>query len=472
MSAATLLRSSTLFELYRHIRNPALLLVALAAPIAAHYMVPDKDATYAVLTINGQVPTLTAAILGLELGVLAATLLTPLAYIFLRAGPSRVRPWQITDITPHARPVWALGRWVSDTCALWCLLAALTVSGLILGIFRLEADANIIETVVALWLPAAPALALIAAIRLVLDARPLTRGWVGDVLFFIIWMTLIIMGIIGTTDPETDQIILNPMTDAFGFVSPIVGAVDFPVTAVSIGGSTNTGQSVMTDAWRGVTDMSYVSARLAWLGIAAGLALVAGLIWAPKKPRNVKAAKLQYDQSAIEAASIRNVPFAAPKSIDAGTSTLIAVIISELRLMLSARFWVLILLGASVAGAVLPFRTAAGPLLMLCLIFPIADASARWQSTSMQHLLDTVGPEKVGRALALFVAAAMIALLVMTPSAIRAVVFNEAEWLAHILLIGVGMPAVLILLGAITKSAVTGRLLMLIAWYVYLSSAT
>ena len=471
MRYAGILQSSVLFELHRHVRNPALLFVALAAPIAAHYMVPDKEATYAVLTINGQVPTLTAPILGLELGVLAATLLTPLAYIFLRAGPSRVRPSQITDVAPHSRALWILGRWVSDTLALWILLGALTVSGLILGLFRLEADANIIETMIALWLPAAPALALIAAIRLMLDARPLTRGWVGDVIFFIAWITLIIVGIIGTTDPDTDQIVLNPMSDAFGFVSPIVGSVDFPVTAVSIGGASNTGESVMTDAWRGVTDTSYVLARLIWLAIAAGVAVFAGLVWAPVKLRNPKTVKNQIDQTVIASAAIPNIPFKPARPGQTGPTDFLALVINEIKMMFKDRLWALILLAAAVAGAVLPFRTAAGPILMLCLIFPIAEASARWQAKSMQQLLDTAGPEQIGRSFALFLAAALVAILVTLPSAVRVIVISESEWLTHIALISIAMPALLIFLGALTKSAVTGRLAMLIAWYVYLSSA-
>ncbi|MEM8616671.1 MAG: hypothetical protein AAGF20_07020 [Pseudomonadota bacterium] len=471
MSIASVLSSSALFGFRRHLRNPALLFVALAAPIAAHYMVPEIEATYAVLAINGQVPVRTAPILGLELGVLAATLLTPLAYIFLRAGPSRTRPWQITDITPQMRSLWVLGRWVSDTFTLWALLAALTVSGLVLGLFRLEGDADIFQTVIALWLPAAPALALIAAISLILASRPVTRGWFGDVIFLIVWIGLIITGIIGTTDSETDQIMVNPMADAFGFVSPVIGAVDFPVTEVSIGGSTNTGERVMTDAWRGVTDISYVSARLAWLGLAAALALFAGMVWAPVKVRSPKAAKTSINQSALAAASIPNIPFNPPQTVPSGAPRVVAVILSEVRLMLAARIWVLVLLGAGVAGAVLPFRSAAGPLLMFCLIFPIADASARWQGRTTEHLLDTLGPQRISRSLILFFAAVFVAAVITMPAAFRAVLQGEGHWLTHMAAISIAMPGLLVLLGTITKSAVTGRLVMLIIWYVYLSSA-
>lgn len=471
MNLIAVLRSSASFEFSRHLRNPALLLVALAAPIAAHYMVPDKEATYAVVTINNQVPVLTAPILGLELGVLAATLLTPLAYIFLRAGPSRKRPWQVTDITPHSRPLWVLGRWASDTGALWILLAALTLSGLILGTFRLEEDANVLQTFVALWLPAAPSLALIASIRLFLDARTLTRGWIGDVVFFIAWIALIITGIIGTTDPTTDQIIPNPMADAFGFVSPIIGAVDYPVTAVSIGGATNTGDSIVTDAWQGVTDTSYIVARIAWLGIAAALAVFAGLVWAPLKVRTPKAVKNTINHEAIAAASIPNIPFRAPQTVDMGSISLFGIIFSEIRLMLKVRFWVLVLLAACVASIFLPFREAAGPLIMLCLIFPIAEASARWQGRTTQQLLDTMGLERISRIVALFLAAVLIAVMVMLPAAVKLVLEQEGLWLTHIALISIVMPAIIIALGAVTRSAVTGRLVMLIIWYVYLSAA-
>ncbi len=472
MRIISALQSSFSMDLKRHLRSPALWFVALAAPIAAHYMVPDKEATYAVLTVNGLIPVLNASVLGLELGVLAATLLTPLAYIFLRAGPTRHRPWQITDITPHSRAAWVLGRWASDTLALWLLLTALTSAGLILGLFRLDGESDIVQTIVALWLPAAPALALVAAIRLFLDARNLTRGWLGDTVFLVVWIALMISGIIGTTDPETQQMTTSPMTDAFGFVSPIIGSVEYPVDAVTIGGASNSGENTLIDAWQGVTNFSYVSARLFWLTIAAGLALVAGLIWAPMKTRSPKTAGSHIAQADILAASIPNVSFSAPRSVASGSTNFGAVVLSEIKLMFRNKFWILVLSVAAVSGLVMPFRTAAGPILFLALIFPLTEASARWQSKTTEQLLNTLGPGRFVRTGILAFASILIALVVALPVTAMVVFQNKAQWLPHIFLITVIVPFAIVGLGAITRSAVAGRLLALIAWYVYLSSAS
>ncbi|UTW58932.1 hypothetical protein KFE96_01095 [Kordiimonas sp. SCSIO 12603] len=472
MSTFGVLQSSTQLELKRYVRSSALLLAALATPIAAHYMVPDKEASYAVLTINQQVPVLTAAILGLDLGVIAATLLTPLAYIFLRAGPTRHRPWQITDTAAHSRVAWALGRWAADTCALWMLLVGLTVAGLILGIFRLEGQMNIVETTIALWLPAAPALALIAAIRLFLDARNLTRRWFGDVVFFILWIALLIVSIIGTVDPETNYMANNPMTDAFGFTSPIIGAVDYPVDGVTIGGAPNSGETVMVDAYRGVTDAGYMVARLSWLGISALVAVVAGLIWAPMKARSIKVKGNPAAPLSTYKTSIKDVPFKAPKVVSARMSHYIAGVINEIKLLFRSRLSLLILLAVAIAGAFLPFRTVAGPAIFLVLIFPISQASARWQNNTVSTLLNTFGPGRFERAVILFLSSMFVAIVTLTPAMIVAVFSGNSNSLMDAGLIAVSVPLVLVALGALTRSAVTGRLIMLMAWYVYLSSAT
>jgi len=472
MKALSILRSNFSFGVTRYLRSPSLLFIGLATPIAAHYMLPDKDAAYSILTINGMKPVLTAPSLGLELGVLAATLLTPLAYIFLRAGPTRHRPWQITDVAPHSRVLWTLGRWVSDTAALWILLAVLTLSGFILGTFRLEDKTNIFQTVVALWLPAAPSLALIASIRLFLDARNLTRKWFGDVIFFFLWVGLLTAGIALGTDTETQMMDSKPLADAFGFTAPIMESVDYPVNEVAIIGPTSSVESVKIEAWRGVTDRSYIVARGFWLMIAAVLATLAGLIWAPikPKPRNVKVRKKNTNTS-IQT-SISNIPFKAPKAISVGPTNYIAVILSEIRLMFRNKMWVAVLGAAAILGMFMPFRAIAGPAIFLAIIFPLTETSSRWQNKTTEQLLNTLGLNRMQRTAILLVASICMAMLVILPAFIQAIFHSQLQWLPHMLMIVTIVPAVIVFTGTITRSAVTGRLLMLIGWYVYLSSAS
>lgn len=471
MTIAGTFTSSAKTDWTRYLRSPALWFVALAAPIAAHYMVPDKGASYAVLTINNNMPELTSSVLGLELGVLTATLLTPLAYIFLRAGPTRHRPWQVSDVAPHSRIIATLGRWISDTAALWVLLACLTLAGLILGIFRLEDKADIFKTIWALWLPAAPSLALVAAIRLFLDARNLTRRWLGDVIFFVLWIILLLVSIIGSIDPQTELMNPKPFLDPFGFTSPIVGSVDYPVNAVTIGGGANTGETVFIEAWNGVTDAQYMSARLFWLALAGGIAALAGLIWAPMKPRQAALLK-KTNAKASKRVSISDTAFKAIAPLAPKGQNLTGLIVSEIRLILRSKVWVILLAAAALSGFIMPFRMVAAPAILLALIFPLSEESARWEKKSMGQLLETLGPNRAQRLGALTAASMLIALAAFLPSLVKIIIAGDYHWIKTIAMIVVGVPAVLIGLGSLTRSAVAGRLIMLIIWYIFLSSAS
>ncbi len=461
-----LLASSVRFDALRYLRSPALIYVALASPIAAYYMVPEDSASYAVLTINGFSPQMTAAVLGLELGVVAALLLTPLAYIFLKAGPTRSRPWQISDVAPHSRKIWALGRWMADTFMLWVLLAFLTVAGLILGLFKIGAQSNVVHTVVALWLPAAPSMALVAGIRMLLDARNLTRNWFGDVLFVITWLALIIIGTLGTGQFEGGGMSANPMADAYGFTAPIVGSVDVPVDAVAIIGPT-AGQSMEVDAWGGVTDPAYLGARAFWIGIAALLALLAGLIWGPRK---AKARKIKpvAEQGQV---SVLDITFKVPSSGGSASPNPIALVMAELEQVFKSRIWVAILLAAAVAGAALDFRTVGGPAMLLALIFPLTEASARWQGQMIVPWLNTLGPAAAERLISRWAAQVIIAVLVVLPAFVLRFTEGQLEWLPHMAVIVLAVPALIVASGAVTRSPVAGRLLLLIGWYAFLSSA-
>ena len=470
MSLPALFLASARFDFMRFLRSPALIYVALATPIAAYYMLPDPGASYAILTVNGAAPVLTASVLGLSLGVVAALLLTPLAYIFLKAGPTRRRPWQVSDVAPHSRLVWTFGRWISDTLVLWLLLAGLTVAGLILGVFKLQGQPNLVETIAALWLPAAPALALVAAIRLVLDARGLTRNWFGDVIFFVCWIALMGLSISGSFDVETGAMGQNPIVDAYGFAAPIISSVEGPVSQVSIIGASATDE-IAIDAWAGVTDPAYLAARGVWLGIAAGLALFAGLIWAPVKPSARRRKAADSAAKAARTASVTTLSFKAPAAVKGGTSGFLGALRGEIDQLFTNRLWMLTLLAAAIAGALTPFRTVAGPALLVVLIFPLTDASARWQARSLDGFVNTLGLDRLPRAAMRLLAYGLVAAIVVSPAIARMVVDADLAMLPHALVIAALVPSVAVLTGLITRSSVTGRLILLIGWYAYLSSA-
>ena len=454
----------------RHLRSPAFWAMGLVAPIAALYMVPPEDAAYATLTVNGMLPRLTSSVIGLELGVVTATLLTPLAYIYLRSGATKRRPWQVTDVSAASRPAQAIGQWAADTLTLWIILAILTLAGAVLSYFRLPVNTawNPLAMAATLWLPAAPALALIAAIRTVFDARPLLRKWLGAVLFFILWLTALMvpMAISAASGEGLSGI---AMLDAFGFAAPISGSTDEIMTGVTIIGSSESTERISLDAMRGVLAPTYLRSRVFWLAMALVAAALAGLMYKPRVTKLPKQGTQAHSAALLRSKSRTQKPLSNPIKI-APISPLLATFISEVRLILRGKITLIFIAGAALIGAFLPYETAVGPAIWLALLFPITAESGRWQSQNTRQFCETTGISLWHRAGLCLLASITIFIFAHIPAIGHMVVTGKWGIVSQMGAIVLGVPAAAVTLGYITKGPIAGRLILLISWYIYMSA--
>src|SRR6478735_3387651 len=103
MSGTAVARSSLQTSLLRYSRSWGLWVLLLVAPVAARFWIPAENATSAVIVVNGQVPVMTSAMLGVSLGIVISTLLLPIAFIYLRSNVTRHQPWQVEEIIGASR---------------------------------------------------------------------------------------------------------------------------------------------------------------------------------------------------------------------------------------------------------------------------------------------------------------------------------------------------------------------------------
>ena len=96
----TITASSARTSLLRYSRSPGLWILLLVAPIAARFMLAGRGATNSIVSVDGRVPWLNSPTLGMELGVVIATLLLPIAFIYLRANVNKRQPWQVEEPSP------------------------------------------------------------------------------------------------------------------------------------------------------------------------------------------------------------------------------------------------------------------------------------------------------------------------------------------------------------------------------------
>lgn len=442
-------------QLRRHLRSPAIWALAIAGPVAARYLVPELGSSYSMIAVNDAVLRPSSSVIGLQLGVLTAVLLAPLAYIFLKAGPTRIQPRQVTDVSPRSRSALSLGQWMGDTAAVWGLLLILAMAGVILSLFRLPLDQVApLETMAAASLIAMPALALIAAVRTLFSMQPaLRRAW-GDVAFFVLWLVALIFSAAFFMDGSGG----SPFADVFGFAAPLVTGTSEAVTALNIGGPSLTGRVLDFDGMAGVTDPAYLLSRMFWLGVAGALAWGSGFVFKAGrvKPQKGKAAEFKGEAvftstavAVVEPTQFGFVSRAVAFATDIGRPRLVLALVGVIAL----------------SGFVLPLRSIVGPALSLVLIFPLTRYGARWRSKSVEQWMTSLPISAQTFFIHRVVIACAVCMVLLLPSLVG---IELGEW-TDALAIGVGLPIIAVTLGHVTRGPVAARLILLILWYGYLN---
>jgi len=450
----------TRIQFLRHVRSPAIWWLAVAAPIGARFLVPEDAASYSILAVNEATLALDSGVIGLQLGVIIAVLFSPLAYIFLRAGPTKRTPWQAENVTPARRSALAISHWLADTAALWILMFALAGAGIMLAYFRLPAsEVNPFNIIFALTIIAAPSLAVIAGLRTIFSMRPLLRKAGGDVLFVVLWLVFIsLSAAFFVVDGKSG----SPFYDIFGFAAPLAGSTDILINGITILGPPANNELIEIDAMAGVSDSGFLVSRLFWVSVSALLVFLSGLIFKPSRAR-FNLAQIQSSQVPAEFTSQKIM------SAESNAAASLSQIQSEWRQILRPTWFAGLLLAAAIAGAVLPFRGMVGPTIAILLIFPLTLHGARWRGPEMSRLTDLAPNSAVSQFLKRILASILLALSLCLPAFIRMLLTGDLSQIMDVLAIGIGLPIFAIGLGHATRGPVTARLILLILWYGYLN---
>jgi hypothetical protein len=463
VTSAAIIQSSFATSLARYGRSWGLWLLLLVAPIGARYMVPHGDGSGVVIAIGQRLPVMTSPFLGISLGIVVSTLLLPIAWMYLRANTNRRQPWQVEEVAAASRIAIALGRFAADAAVLLAVLVALTLAGWILGWLLAPVggfDAGAIA--LGLWLVAAPALLGVAALRILFDAMPATRGGFGDFLYFVSWMASIIAPV-GAADRAAS--FAANMYDFPGFVRPLQYGAPGGATDFAIGGVEVLAGSVDLDVMAGLFSPGYIASRLAWAGIAVALTLLAGLVYRPHRAtqRQLAPGRLARWLSAGLPPAVATAP-QWPRRI---ALPFAGLIFAEARLILSGRLLPLLAVAALVlAGASNDFRHTASPAALLLLVFALTAHAGRSEARGLVRLTATAPQSPWHRRAAFVIAGAGLSLLLALPGLLHAAPATVLLAAAA----GTVAAVIAIALALLSGSGFAARMLLLILWYVYLSS--
>ncbi len=464
MSALAVAQSSLTSALKRYSRSWGLWLLLLVGPVGARFFVSRDDGTAITIAIGNQLPVLTSAMLGVSLGIVVSTLLLPVAFLYLRANTTRRQPWQVEEVSPASRVAITLGRFGADVAVLFGVLAALNLGGWLLGWLIIDVEpVSLWQISFALWLVAAPAVMGVAAIRQLFDALPWTRRALGDFIYLWIWLASIAIPAAAQHMPAS---FAANMFDFAGFGRPLIYGAPAQSSDFAIGGVDHLLPGrVPLDVMAGLLSPGYIPSRLAWAAIAVAIAALAGLLYRPHRP-----AKQRWYARLVERLTARPAPPRAdPLAPPAAPARLpiAGLLRAEFGLIGGDRLMLLLALAAAVAGLAGDYRHVGSAAANLWLVFALTAHAGRSEPKGLRALAQTTALSPMLRRGAFVIAGLGWAVLLALPGAL----WNaDAPRLLLALATGGVVALVTMALSAVSGSGFAARMLLLIAWYAYLSS--
>jgi hypothetical protein len=279
---------------------------------------------------------------------------------------------QILATTPLTRPLYTIGKWMSNCALLMVMVLVLALSGIAIQFLHGESQHIQLPVFLAPFvLVVFPMMALVAAVAVLFETVPFLSGGFGNIVYFFAFLT--------TFQSFSKLSRLNPALEPLGlvlFMKDMKAAVINVYPDYSGGFSLGSGGEPFagTFLWTGIRwTQDLVLARSVFLVLAIGLVLLAALFFDRFDPsrsqprrgkRSAPLAKVDTASAGKSPPSVHLTPLAASLN----NLAFMRVLVSELRLLLKGQRW------WWYAGAILLFITslARPPETVRAFVLPLA----------------------------------------------------------------------------------------------------
>jgi hypothetical protein len=491
-------RLSTLYHLVRadlmeRTRRTSFLLVLGLTIGAGYFLVPPLDADYVTLDLGGYRGVYNSAWVGSLVSMLAADFLWFFGFYLVKNAIDRDRRTgvgQILAATPLGNSIYVLGKWLSNLVFLGMLVAILAVAALAMQLVRGE----VLQ--VEPWALFSPFLfvalataALVASLALLFETLPVLRGGLGNVVYvFLSFGALATASRVGS-DLLGIGALQSSITAALTAEFPGSGG-DFGVGFTPLRGRLaewieSTGFATLPDGlqefhWEGMSWTSQILLeRLAWVGVALGLLLLAALVFDRFDPARGFFRRMGQKSppigNALPVGQQRERTWARPVPLTQPEAPLLSsrfgqVLLAELRLIgkQSPWWWYVVMTGLVLASLFASLDQVRRFLLPLAWIWPILNWSAMGVREVHHHteqlVFSTAHPLR-RQFLATWLAGVIVAVLAGCGAALRLVLI--ADWSA-LLAWAVGalfIPTLALALGVWSGSSKAFEAVYTALWY-------
>jgi ABC-type transport system involved in multi-copper enzyme maturation permease subunit len=285
----------TLFHLMRadfleRVRRYSFLIVLGLVGYAGYLFVPPAGAAYATLVRGSYRALYNSAGVGNLFGSVAVIFLSLFGFYLVKNAIARdyqTGVGQIIATTPISKPVYLLGKWLSNLAVLTVILAVLTIMALVMQVVRVEApQVDFWKLLAPIWLMGLPVLAIWSAFAVAFESIPFLRGGFGNVVAFFLWA-----GILGSWAPSFATL-ATPSNDLLG-MSRATASIQRQILEIDPSAEIDTGgmfwfqvpqvpgqpaRSAKPFTWNGLDwTGGLILERLLWIGFAVLIALAASI---------------------------------------------------------------------------------------------------------------------------------------------------------------------------------------------------
>jgi hypothetical protein len=534
-------------------------LVTLAGTLYFGYLV---SAGYVRLTIHGQRGVFNSAWVGTLMAVTVGSLLPLVGFYLVKNSVDRDRRTGVGEIlaaTPVPNAVYTLSKALSNFVLLASIPALLAIGAAITQLLaHEESHVEVASLLTPMVLLALPPVAITAALAVLFETVSWLRGTLGNVVFFFLWSAGLTLGAVSPAGGDLIGFKLieasfaaqlpdaAPGRAAVGNFSLNIGPRDDggggdaapPATAGSAGtagtagsaGTERTGSTIGTSGaasiagaagaarttgamawprpprrsavrWRGVHwTAAMAGGRLAWMGAAVALALLAAVPFnrfdptrerrrrrtgaAPAEPVLPAAAGTGGEEEArplamqrplapsavtATAGAASNVEREAPGAATPG-GRMVRLVLAELRLMLRGRglWWFTVAAGLAIAGALVPSGAAQATVLAVAWLWPLplwSELGAREAVYGTRPLILSAPLPPVLQCVAIWAAGTAVAAAAGAGVAARLLLAGDAAGLAAWLTGCVFIAALAVALGSLAGSPRPFEVVYLLLWY-------
>lgn len=382
---------------------------------------------------------------------------------------------QILATTRLSKPLYTLGKALSNLAVLGAMLAVLFVAAIVIQLVAGEdRRIDLLEIALPFLLLALPMMALVAALAVLFETVPGLRGGFGNVVWFFAWTSLIGSGeLVGQLDPIGLGVVKRSLE------STAEAAFGVAKRGLTLGGIAHT-EPIQVMRWEGIDwTPDFLFTRLVWVLLAAGVALAAALFFDRFDPARGGLRKTKKRPAGANIGGGEEAPALAPLPAVHLTPLpeasrrfrFTGVLRAELRLLLKGRrwWWWAGAAGFLIATLTAPLDSVQRVVLPLAWMWPmllwssLGNREIRWDTTGL--LFSVARP--LGRQLpATWLAGVALAMLTGSGAAIRFLAAGQWDSLGAWAVGALFIPTFALALGLWSGSSKLFEVLYLVLWYI------